>query len=992
VLSAHAATPVLRQDTSVSIPRVDPRAGGAVASFVGRRRELRRVAAAVGDAAAGSGVVLSISGEPGIGKSQLARKCLELARSRGFLTLIGAAGRFHTDLTYAPLLQALRPLVDATDPSRRDQLIAGLDDLSRLFDGLPFHSPDLATDPGLEHSRLFEAVCQLVQRAAERQPVALLIDDVHWADHATLDLVGYLALTLADQRLLIVTTDRGDPTLESIRRFRAPLRRVDRLIDLRLAALESAEVATLAAETLGGDPPGPLLELLGARARGVPLYVTAFIAALRDEGRLFRSGGRWVLGPGAAGTLPADVAEVIAWRLDELAARDLDVLAAIGVCGDESTPEMIAALLPTVDDLQRRLAMLGDAGLLDETVSATRITYRGHHPLVVDAAYLRLSARERRLRHAAAARHLLEGDHPDASQVAHHVRVAGPAFDRDRALEILTSAASTASAADAGVEAQMLAEAAAELVRVAGRDDLVPAALERIAEAATIAGDMSAAIGGWRDAAAAHGPGVAASRCLCRLALLQFEDGAIDDAARSLDDALDALPPDAESADRFAALQLRITFNARTPHHTRIHEDLQALRAAGIRAGYTEIAAVLDRYARAGIGLDQLTMPLSHAEMVTILRGIVNAADHALDPTVLLPWYRPWIVDAIARGDPTEAIRRAREVPELAQTAVLPGTRATAITLEGLASWIGGDWDRALRLTGESLVIAHRHANNRSIALALTVRGLILVHRGAMDQASGCVADARAAYGRGDRHVVGTIDTVAALLELHRGRPGHALAVLGRAGHVNYLGPLTLGYRISASVAAGEPDRLRLVADDLAVIDGPWAEALAERIRGLLAGVAGADQLARAAAALDALGLPFEAASARLELVEIHPSAPGAADLATAALAVFESLGAAPSADRARGLLRRLGHRTRPGTRKGAGLSERETQVAFLVAQGLSNAEVAARLFVSRRTVTTHLERIYRRLGISSRAELTRIVRNQFGDTYTDTALPGPIT
>ena len=80
------------------------------------------------------------------------------------------------------------------------------------------------------------------------------------------------------------------------------------------------------------------------------------------------------------------------------------------------------------------------------------------------------------------------------------------------------------------------------------------------------------------------------------------------------------------------------------------------------------------------------------------------------------------------------------------------------------------------------------------------------------------------------------------------------------------------------------------------------------------------------------------------------------------------------------------------GRGRGAGLSERETQVADLVAQGLSNAEVAARLFVSPRTVTTHLERIYRRLGISSRAELTSIVRNQFGDTYTDTAPRSPIT
>jgi len=835
-------------------------------------------------------------------------------------------------------------------------------------------------------------VCRVVQRAAVRQPVVLLIDDVHWADHATLDLVGYLALTLADERLLIVTTDRGDPTSESVRRFRGPLRRVDRLVGLRLAALDPDEVETLAAETLGGDPPGPLLELLGTRARGVPLYVTAFVAALRDEGRLFRSGGRWVLGPGAVGTIPTDVAEVIAGRLDELAAPDLDILAAIGVCGDEATPEMIAALLPAVNDLQSRLDALGEAGLLEETVSGARITYRGHHPLVVDAAYARLSARERRLRHAAAARHLLERDRPDTSQVAHHVRLAGPAFDRDRALEILTSAASTASAGDAGAEAQVLAEAAAGLVRLTGRADLIPAALERIAEAATLAGDVPAAIAAWRDAAGEHGPGVFASRCLCRLALLQFEDGAIQDAARSADDALDALPPDAAAADRFAVLQLRLTFTARARDPARTPADLEALRVASLRAGYTDIAAVLDRYSRKEAGLDQLTIPMSENEMVAIARALANAAGGALNPILVLPWHRPWIVDAITRGDPLEAARRARAARELAPTAVSPGTRITAITLEGLAAWIGGDWNRALMMTGEALVIAHRHANNRSIALALTVRGLILVHRGVLDQASGCVDDARAACGRGDRHVVATIDTVAALLELNRGRPGVALALLDQARHINYLGPITLGCRISAAVAAGEPDQLRPIADDIADIDGPWAGVLMQRVHGLQAGANGLDQLAEAAGALDVLGLPYEAASARLELAETHPSAPGAADVATAALAVFESLRAAPAADRARRVLRRLGHRPRPGLRTGAALSERETQVAELVAQGLSNAEVAARLFVSPRTVTTHLERIYRRLGISSRAELTLIVQMRPGNTYTDTAVHGPIT
>ncbi len=144
--------------------------------LVGRLAELAVLNEAIGRAAAGSVQIVAISGEGGIGKSRLASEGLRSAGARGFRTLESAAGRLHRDLSYAPIVGALRPLVAEA------ALVAGLSDLARLFDGLRVPPLVALGDPGLERTRMFEAVRVLIERASMRQPIAMLIDDVHWAD------------------------------------------------------------------------------------------------------------------------------------------------------------------------------------------------------------------------------------------------------------------------------------------------------------------------------------------------------------------------------------------------------------------------------------------------------------------------------------------------------------------------------------------------------------------------------------------------------------------------------------------------------------------------------------------------------------------------------------------------------------------------------------------------------------------------------------------
>ena len=195
-------------------------AESAAIPLVGRSRELDRVRAAMDRASSAAGSTLLLAGEEGIGKSRLAVEALVLARQRGFVTLKGTAYALHTDLAYAPVLEAIGPFLAGLPAGRLRPLVRGLPDLSRLFGNLALPPPAPSGDPALERTRLFEAVARLVERIAADHPLAILIDDLHWADHTSLDLLHYVARGLAHQRVLLLGTyrldeARADPRLRS---------------------------------------------------------------------------------------------------------------------------------------------------------------------------------------------------------------------------------------------------------------------------------------------------------------------------------------------------------------------------------------------------------------------------------------------------------------------------------------------------------------------------------------------------------------------------------------------------------------------------------------------------------------------------------------------------------------------------------------------------------------------------------------------------------
>src|SRR5262245_20224262 len=267
--------------------------------IVGRAGEIGQLSAALARAAAGQGRTVMLLGEAGIGKTRLARETLALARARRFRTLEGRAHPAHPadgypagGLAYAPFLEALGPYLRGLDPAEQGALVAGLPHLGRLFDGLRLPAPESLGDAALEKTRLFESVVRIVERMARQRPLALFLDDLHWADPASLELLHYLARGLSGQPVLLLGAYRAEEAeaTRGLRRLQLVLSRVGLTEEVELSRLGGRSVAQLAGAILGGEPPPELLDLLAERSAGTPLFVGELIQALLHGGQLLRAG------------------------------------------------------------------------------------------------------------------------------------------------------------------------------------------------------------------------------------------------------------------------------------------------------------------------------------------------------------------------------------------------------------------------------------------------------------------------------------------------------------------------------------------------------------------------------------------------------------------------------------------------------------------------------------------------------------------------------
>ena len=439
---------------------LEPMAGRVTSvSFVGRQEELGRLHLALQSAAAGEPVALFVAGEAGIGKTRLVEEFASRVRQKA-VVLFGRCLRLSGGgLPYGAIVDALRDLTRSSSPADLEELTGSAsDDLRRLLTGAtPTRSTQRARD--LAQARLFESILRFLDRRAQEQPVLLIIEDVHWADRSTLDLLMFLVRMVRHERLLAVATYRSDELhpQHALQTLLPELARSRRLERLELAPFDREDLSLLLGGILGRPPSTAILQDILARSGGNAFLAEELLAADANQPRE---------------ELPRRLQGILLARVTALGEDTKRVLRLTATVGRPAEHRLLAtaAKLPE----PRLLAATREA--VDHQVLRTEgDTYRFRHVLLQQAIYDELLPGERIRLHAAVAHALSRDPHASAlrqtsAELAHHWYVAD---DHPRAL------IASIEAARAAAEVHGFTEAYYQYDRALGLWDQVPDAAEQ---------------------------------------------------------------------------------------------------------------------------------------------------------------------------------------------------------------------------------------------------------------------------------------------------------------------------------------------------------------------------------------------------------------------------------------------------------------------------------------------------------------------------------
>src|SRR6266511_3692653 len=448
--------------------------------LIGREHERAQLEACLAEARAGRGSLVLLAGEAGVGKTSLARRVLA---GSGFTVLEGFGIQAGTS-AYGPVVAVLRSHLRSDGGGR---LIEG-----PLAAHLALLLPELGP-PGPEGDRatLFEAIRLSLAAIADRHPAAVFLDDLHWADDATLELLPALAHSADEQPLLILGAFRSDelPRGHPIRRMRSELRRAGHLRQVTVEPLGAEATATLLERTLGRAAPS-LRRAVFDRTDGVPFFVKELGSALAASGRLASGTSGLELLEGEDVPLPDSVRDAVLLRAAGLSGDARAAVMAAAVAGQTFDPELVTAVAGLdewPDELLRR-------GIVTEAAPG-RMAFR--HALVRDAFYGEIPWTRRVTLHRAVAQRL-EADGAAAVVVAEHWAL-GRRPDRARAS--LLGASEAFGTVHAYRDAERTIRRALELWPEERDERTRLDVLKRLARCAELAGDLADAITAWREVA-----------------------------------------------------------------------------------------------------------------------------------------------------------------------------------------------------------------------------------------------------------------------------------------------------------------------------------------------------------------------------------------------------------------------------------------------------------------------------------------------------------
>jgi DNA-binding CsgD family transcriptional regulator/tetratricopeptide (TPR) repeat protein len=984
--------------------------GGRVASpaFVGRVEELQSLEEARRRAADADPAVVLVGGEAGVGKTRLVTELTARCGTDGTRVLAGSCVPVGDGaLPYAPIVEALRALVgDVGAGALRELVGPSWPELARLLPAMG--DPEAGPAGQGAQPRLFELLLGLLGRLSEQAPLVLVVEDLHWADRSTRDLLAFLVRNLRRERVLVVVTYRTDePGQQRLGPYLAELDRNSSVERIELSRLDQVQTTAQLVGILGAAPAADLVEAVFARSEGNPFFTEELLAVVRA----------------GSGELPATLRDLLRGRVQTLPDHARQVLTLVAVAG-RRVPHPLLAAVAGLDD--RRLDQALRAAVAHQLL-VTRPGEDGYevrHALLGEVIAADLLPGERARLHAGYARALT--DQPELAGVSTAVAAAELAVHWDaageptQALPARVNAGMAAERGNAFTEAHKHFARALELWgqvpdqgRPAGLDRA--GLLARTADVAAYSGAVQRAVELLEDALAqvdsAVEPGRAAE-LLGRLGdhrrVAGDETGALA-AFEQAERLLAGKPPSAERARVLAAYAFALLVSLRAQEaRPRCEEAITVARAVGAQAeearGLRVLAGCLgslgdeDRAIALGLEARRIAEEVGDAEteMSTYM-----TVDSALG---LLGRER----DALA--DAQQGYQRARELG-------LERAMGSYVAVNVVNSLLDlGRWAECERLARELLVgdAWDGFGRHRALGLLLARRGqfaearehLHLARRLAPSFFGGLTwwgpAELALWEGRDDEAAAAVADGLRWCAErdpdgtlLYRTSRWYALALRLEADRAERAAARRKPEEVAAARQRAAPVLTtldRLAAAPTPQSRYPWVTGqllLARAEQSRLEGRSDPERWQTAATAWERLEHPFEAAYARFRQAEALLARGGSRQKAEQAIRRAHRTAVALGAEPLRREIELLAQRGRLSLQEqvetiaepeapespaaSLGLTRRETEVLALVAAGRTNRQIGQELFITPKTAGVRVSRILAKLGVTGRGEAAAV-------------------
>lgn len=929
--------------------------------FVGRAPELATLSEAFEEARKGDATAVLLGGEAGVGKTRLIQRFADQSRQAGAQVLFGGCVELSTEgLAYAPFTAALRQLVREQGTAQISALLpegAGRD-LARLLPEFGEPSGDGETETG--RARLFEQFLTLLERLADSRPTILIIEDIHWADRSSRDLIAFLSRNLRAPQVLIVMTYRSDDLHRQhpLRPVLAELGRVNGVIRLDLPRLSRDEVAQQMAGILGSTPDYAKVETVYERSEGIPLFVEAMLDGGEDC------------------TFPESMTDLILGAVERLPEETQRVLRIAAAGGNRVSHSLLAAV-SSLSDLELEAALRpAIAGNVLQIADNRAYVFR--HALIREAVHDELLPGEHQRLHARFAEEIsldrkLVPPGRAAVELAHHWY--GARNDK-AALVAAWEAAQKSFRAFAYTEAIPLLERVLMLWdRVSDAEELIDAdhtaVLERASEAARAGGDVDRGVKFIKAALSEldenREPGRVA-KLMVRWASFKISKGKMG-VVEDLRDALRLVPaPGQERADVVTPLSQDLMLRGEVAEGAQlIEEGLRLAGELGDRCLEGDLLLNLalghsiagDYEATLATNMRALELGKQENSGRLITRAIGNNIDALTD---MGRWE-----EALALAE--EGWRASKKYGRLRASGLFILNNKAEV-LEAI-----GRWDEAIEIlevaTSYGPVLRTRHH-------MLRTRADIALARGEFDLVEGILSELGVLKERPEDYLQDITNSTRLHIGWHllKGEPDSALAVAERyMGRHSQSSKAMLGWRLLAllrtvcdATDAVEPDRARAVREYAAAVaaglqaKGPVAEAYRLSYSG---------DFDAAAAAWERINRPHNQAKALMRAASVAAHSgdrEGAGSRLRTALPLARALRATPLIEEIETLSRRVGAGS-PQESTSELLTPRELEVLRLVALGRTNRDIAAELFISVKTVSVHVSNILAKLGVTSRGE-----------------------